>query len=96
MALFWLILGLGLILIPGFDAWRIWGTQRIRDDGIRDNGLSIGWLALGLAAYNFVRWWLIYRRQATRREPSADESPPRRPREYNPEFDFTKDMPEQK
>ena len=85
IALFWLILGLGLILIPGFAAWRIRGTE-----------LSIGWLAIGLAAYNLVRWWLFYRQQSRRPEPSADEPPPTRPREYNPEFDFTKDSPEKK
>ena len=85
IALFWLILGLGFFFIPGFDRWRILGTE-----------WSVGWLAVFLAAYNLVRWWLFYRQQSQRREPSADEPPPPRPREYNPEFDFTKDKPDQK
>ncbi len=85
IALFWLILGLGLILIPGFDAWRIRGT-----------GLSLGWLAVALAAYNLVRWWLLHGRQRPRREPDADEPPPRQPREYLPDFDFNKDKPDER
>ena len=81
IALFWLVLGLGLILIPGFSHWRIRGTD-----------LSIGWLAVGLAGYNLIRWWLTYRQQRPQRMPDDDEPPPR-PREYNPEFDFTKNNP---
>ena len=89
IALFWLILGLGFFFVPffvpTFPRWRIVGTD-----------WSIGWLAIGLAAYNLVRWWLFYRQQSRRPELSADEPPPTRPREYNPEFDFTKDRPEEK
>jgi hypothetical protein len=76
IALFWLVLGLGLIFIPGFDAWRIRGTD-----------LSIGWLAIGLAGYNLLRWWLTRRSQHSRFM-DHDEVPPA-PREYNPEFDFS-------
>ena len=82
IALFWLVLGLGLIFIPGFEVWRIRGTE-----------LSIGWLAIGLAGYNFLRWWLTVRQPRPRREPQDDQ--PSVP-EYNPEFDFTKDEPEKK
>jgi len=74
IALFWLVLGLGLIFIPGFDAWRIRGSD-----------LSIGWLAIVLAGYNLLRWWLV-RRQQPRRMHDNDHPPPR---EYNPEFDFS-------
>ena len=84
IALFWLTLGLGFFFVPGFDRWRIVGTE-----------WSIGWLAIGLAAYNLVRWWLFYRERSQRREPRADEPPPK-PAEYNPEFDFTKDRPDPK
>jgi len=83
IALFWLVLGLGLIFIPGMDAWRIRGTE-----------LSIGWLAVGLAGYNLLRWWLTVRQQRPRRH--ADDDNPPAPREYNAEFDFTKDKPEPK
>ena len=83
IALFWLVLGLGLIFIPGFDVWRIRGTD-----------LSIGWLAVGLAAYNFLRWWLTVRQQRPRRIFHDDE--PTEPREYNPDFDFSKDQPDKK
>lgn len=90
IGLFWLVLGLGLIFIPGFQAWTIRGTQDVNPP----NGLSIGWLAIVLAAYNFLRWGLWYRAQRPRREP--DSGPPPQPREYHPEFDFTKDQPGQK
>lgn len=82
IALFWLVLGLGLIFIPGFDLWRIRGTD-----------LSIGWFAIGLAGYNFLRWWLTVRQQRPQRDTDGDQPPPA-PREYHPEFDFTKDQPE--
>lgn len=81
IALFWLVLGVGLIVIPGVDHWRIRGTD-----------LSIGWLAVGLAAYNLLRWYLL-RRQSRPRYVSDDDQPPPAPREYNPEFDFTKEPP---
>ena len=81
IALGWLILGLGLIFIPGFDLWRIRGTD-----------LSIGWFAIGLAGYNLLRWWLTSRQQRPRHESEPEPSP----REYHPEFDFTKDEPEKK
>ena len=74
IALFWVVLGLGLIFIPGFDAWRIRGTD-----------WSIGWLAIALAGYNLLRWWLTQRQQPRRMH--DDDQPP--PREYNPEFDFS-------
>ena len=83
IALFWLMLGLGLIFIPGFGGWRFLGTE-----------LSIGWLAIGLAGYNLLRWWLMNQRQRPRGQ--SDDDRPSAPREYNPEFDFTKDQPEQK
>ena len=83
IALFWLVLGAGLILIPGFDLWRIRGTE-----------LSIGWLAIGLGGYNLLRWWLIVRQKPPRY--ASDDDQPTAPREYNPEFDFTKDQPDKK
>jgi hypothetical protein len=77
IALLWLVLGLGLIFIPGFDAWRIRGTD-----------LSIGWFAIALAGYNLLRWWLWQREQRPRHFHDDEESPGA-PREYNPEFDFS-------
>jgi len=74
IALFWLVLGLGLIFIPGCDGWRIRGTD-----------LSFGWVAIGLAGYNLLRWW-VSRPQQPRRKHGDDESPPS---EYHPEFDFS-------
>ena len=73
----WLALGLALIFVPGFDAWRIRGTD-----------LSIGWFAIVLAAYNLLRWWLWKRQQRPRRFHDDDE-PPSAPQEYHPEFDFS-------
>ena len=89
IALFWLVLGLGLIFIPGFQVWTIRGT-----DFIKPGGISIGWLAVALAAYNLLRWWLTSRQQRPHWTPEQD--PSSAPREYNPEFDFNKDQPERK
>jgi hypothetical protein len=54
LAFFWLIFGVGWILLargrlPGAQ-WTILGTN-----------LSVGWVGLILAFYNLVRWWTIRR-----------------------------------
>lgn len=82
LALFWLLIGLGMILHPGFANWKI-----------ADTGISFGWLAVVLAGYNLLRWRL--RREQTRGRSERDDEPPG-PREYNPEFDFTKDQSDEK
>jgi hypothetical protein len=74
---FWFALGLALIFVPRFDAWRIRGTD-----------LSIGWFAIVLAGYNLLRWWLWKRGQRPRHVHDDDE-PPSAPQEYHPEFDFS-------
>ena len=80
IALFWLAVGLILFFWPGLPRWQI-----------LDTGWSIGWVAIFLAGYNFLRWWLTSRQQRPRHE-SEQEQPPA-PREYHPEFDFNKDEP---
>ena len=78
IALFWLALGLFLFFWPGLPRWQI-----------LDTGWSIGWFAIALAGYNLLRGWLIVRQQRPRAEPG--DQLPGAPREYHPEFDFTKD-----
>jgi hypothetical protein len=78
IALFWLVIGLCLFFLPGLPRWQI-----------LDTGWSIGWVAIALAGYNFLRWWLTLRPLPRRDEPR--EQPPAASREYHPEFDFTKD-----
>lgn len=79
LALFWLVIGLAMILHPRFENWKI-----------AETGISFGWLAIVLAGYNLMRWWL--RREQPQRHTVRDDEP-LKPREYNPEFDFTKDKP---
>jgi hypothetical protein len=81
IALFWLLIGLALVFVPEFAAWRIRGTD-----------LSVGWVAIALAAYNLLRWFLIRRGQ--RRTVPPSDLPPQQSREYHSEFDFTKDKSE--
>ncbi len=93
LALFWLVLGGALLLWPLLDArapdLTIWGT-----------GISAGWLALLMAAYNLVRWWSVRSFQAQRRLLEEEmirrrrESRSSPPSEPDPTFDFTRPPPE--
>jgi hypothetical protein len=97
MAIFWMVLGAGLVvyhrMFPGESFLRLRWTD-----------LSPGWLIMVLAVWNIIRWWsalaaekdrkmhenLTYERQRRHHEslPTArDEAP-------NPEFDFSRREPE--
>jgi hypothetical protein len=77
LALFWLLLGLGLLFIPGFERWQI-----------GDTGVKFAWVPIGLAVYNLLRWLLWRSQQRGRRTLGVEPSRPA-PREYHPEFDFS-------
>ena len=88
LAVFWLFLGGALIVVSGGNPdspFTIRGTQ-----------ISGGWIAVFLAVYNLVRWWV-----ATASAPRADPPRPPRPQagpprplpEPDPTFDFTKPSP---
>jgi hypothetical protein len=91
MALFWLVLA-GLLLAwhaahPENAALRIGGS-----------GPSLGWVALVLALYNFVRWWSqrAYARQRRLLEELRSSRQPQRPRGTDapdPAFDFSNEPP---
>jgi hypothetical protein len=88
LAIFWLAVGCGLLLLPHLvpeaGDWTVLGT-----------GLSSGWLAILLALYNIARWWAV---RASALQCSALEDTPRRRRrdadqrgvqEPDPNFSFT-------
>jgi hypothetical protein len=97
MAIFWLVIGAGLViyhtLYPDEQAFRL-----------RFIDVSPGWLILVLALWNVVRWWgaraaekdrqfheqLAFQRQRKHYEELArkEEKPV-----VNPEFDFSKPAP---
>jgi len=85
MALFWLTIGLLLILGP-------WYSPNIPRWTILGSGINLGWGAIFLAAYNFAWWVGMHPWSAPKPKDAIAEGPPPRPRpvEYHPEFDFTK------
>jgi hypothetical protein len=91
MGLFWLVLGVGLIVAQWFRPdlkWlRLLGTD-----------LSIGWAAIVLCVYNFVRWWSVRsyttnRRRIDdayeRRRQTAERRGRTEKQEPDPTFDFS-------
>jgi uncharacterized membrane protein (DUF485 family) len=91
MGLFWLALGVGLIVAhafhPEYRALRLLGTD-----------LSLGWAGVLLSLYNFVRWYSMRSREYERREMEASyerrlRAAERRLRgedqEPDPNFDFS-------
>jgi hypothetical protein len=97
MAMFWLLLGLGLVIYHTMFP----GEQFLR---MRFLDISPGWLIMVLAVWNLIRWWslrqaekdrqyeedLAYKRQRRHEgEPKRErvEEPP------NPEFDFNRPAP---
>ena len=92
LAVFWMILGGALVLLP-----------RISPDApeltIRGTGISLGWLAIALAFYNLLRWSLLVqasRRRAlesTHRPPVRRSPAAQRPAEPDPNFDFQNPSP---
>jgi hypothetical protein len=88
LAVLWLLLGLALLV----------GHVLFTEHAFRASvlGVPAGWLALVLAAYNLLRWWVHY--AARRRPPPALISRPRparepAPRVPDPTFDFTDPSP---
>ena len=90
MALVWLILG-GCILYwewshPDRPGLTIWNT-----------GISIGWGAIALGAYNLLRWWMAWSYQKRQRDLAAAEAQrlselrnrSRPSPQLNPDFDFS-------
>jgi hypothetical protein len=95
MAMFWLLLGLGLVIYH----WMFPHEQFLR---MRFIDISPGWLIMILAVWNLLRWWsakaaerdrryeedAIYQRQKRRQgEPRREEEAP------NPDLDFTRPTP---
>jgi hypothetical protein len=91
MAVFWAFLG-GTILFLDGQAGRVrWALPLSTESPV-----SVGWLALLLAGYNLLRWWVSRGMEANRRLMAAEaerrEREQRRkraePGERNPDFDF--------
>lgn len=82
MILFWLTIGLVLVVGPLFDPafprWTAFGSD-----------INLGWVALVLAAYNFV-WWAGMRPWNAPKPRDDGPLPRPQPSEYHPEFDFNK------
>jgi hypothetical protein len=92
LAMFWLVLGAGLLIHEGMTGVRMFRLPL--------GGINPGWLALIFAAFNFYRVWMIrsYQRRLRQREESdqalrrnyerrRDER--RRDEPPNPDFIFT-------
>ena len=88
MGAFWLLLGGALVVYTWVDP--------VRAPRVWDTNISIGWVGIVLALYNFARWWssrsyLKQQREileASRRR--EQENPHRRKEEVrDPTFDFT-------
>lgn len=95
LAVFWLALGAGLVI------WHAQtGSSSLRLP-LGGQSFSAGWVALALAGYNLIRWWMVRARVARRRaerdaeQRRRDELRARRVREEPPDptFDFS-DPPE--
>lgn len=86
MALFWLALGLGMLLVP-LVAPQVGRFQ------ILDTGISFGWLVLAFSGFNLLKWWLMRRlRSVNLHEQALQQVRNRRRREsgaYDPTFDFS-------
>jgi hypothetical protein len=98
LAVFWLLLGLGLVIYHAIYPHEQFLRMRFLD-------ISPGWLIMILAMWNIVRWWstrkierdrrydeeMTYQRQRRRqgeRSERGEEAP-------NPEFDFSRPLPKE-
>jgi hypothetical protein len=94
LAVFWLVLGVGLVAWHWLDP----ETQTLR---IRGTDWSPGWLGIVLAVYNLVRWRsirLAYQQQAMheeqwRRLQERERQKRREQIEPDPTFNFTDEPP---
>jgi hypothetical protein len=81
LAVFWLVLSVGLFLYP-----------RLHPQGARltigQTGISFAWVAVFFFGYNLLRWWLLrlQKRDRERMDHVSD-----RHEERNPDFDFSDD-----
>lgn len=89
MALFWLVVGAGILLWP-----------YLHPDGgrleIGNTGVSFGWFAVALSVYNLLRWQLWrahYRQKQLEAQVRAAELSRQHRDEYHPEFDFSEEPP---
>lgn len=84
LAIFWLVIGFGLLAWE----WFIVGQPFLT---VRGTGISLGWFALALAGYNLLRWWLgrIHQRDRQSAEGFADRRRRRVFEDPNPDFDFS-------
>jgi|SRR6516162_2897828 hypothetical protein len=84
LAIFWLLIGLALLLFPfanpAFLQRTIWGSQ-----------FSIGWVALLLSLYN---WLKVGFRYYTRRQKTPGTSPVRRPSRSSPSASVRQPQPD--
>lgn len=97
MAIFWMVLGAGLVVYH----WIFPGENFLR---LRFTDLSPGWLILILAMWNVVRWWGSWAAEKDRKMEEAavfdrqrrrhGSLPVERETEPNPDFDFTRKEPE--
>jgi hypothetical protein len=100
MAIFWLFLGLGMVVLH----WLYLNVRQGRMFSTLDSpGLSMGWIAILLSVYNLVRWWglrsaVAHRRAVVEeyeRRLRALERERRRPeQELDPNFNFTDSPPQ--
>ena len=83
LALFWLIVSIGLFLYP------VLHPEGARLEILR-TGIPFAWMTTFLCGYNLLRWWLI-RVKKREREVMDRISDRTRPRgeERNPDFDFS-------
>jgi hypothetical protein len=94
LAVIWLVVGLGILLLPVLDP-----MHRVVNLGRVDS--SIGWIALVFCCYNVVRWWstrYYYNdqriiRSARARRAKEEEERPRAEQPPDPKFDFTDKPP---
>ena len=80
LALFWLILSIGVFLYPLLNP----AGGRLN---IGDTGFSFAWVAVFLFGFNMIRWWSIRLQRRVSEERRRETDRPRE-KEYNPEFDF--------
>ena len=85
LGIMWFLMG-AVLLVVNITGKAIDGLPPGRDS------LLVGGLAMLLAAYNFLRWWVSRSRRAA--TPAPKKKPVDGARlEYNPEFDFTRSGP---
>jgi hypothetical protein len=83
MCLFWLIVAIGLFLLPVINPQ----AGRLT---IANTGIPFAWLAAFFACYSFLRWLLNRLRNREKQKLNQPSGRPRpRPEEHIPDFDFT-------